>query len=104
MAIVISDACPIIDCLIVLVMSLNKVKLLTVLSPCGSRQAHLLPLTFTSNFLMFMVIFFIIILSFRANWVRVNGTKYQAPCVLVVGTEEDPVFGHVHNVLVYVRK
>lgn len=46
---------------------------------------------------MIVSIFFL-----RAKWVKVNGTKYQTPCVLVVGTtvEEEPVFGNVTSILV----
>ncbi len=33
------------------------------------------------------------------NWVKVSGTKYQTPCVLIV-EEEDPTIGNVHQILV----
>ena len=36
-----------------------------------------------------------------------NGTKYQTPCVLVVGhldDDEEPLFGHVLGVLVYCQE
>ena len=38
---------------------------------------------------------------YRANWVIVNGTKYQTPCLLIIGKteEEDPLFGSVCRVL-----
>lgn len=37
----------------------------------------------------------------RANWVKVSGTKYQTPCILVIGSEDnEPIFGDVTNVLV----
>ncbi len=39
----------------------------------------------------------------RANWVRVCGTKYQTPCILVIGSKDDePIFGDIDNVLVLV--
>ena len=39
----------------------------------------------------------------RANWVKVNGTKYQPPCAIVVGKteEEEPLFGSINKVLVF---
>ena len=38
----------------------------------------------------------------RANWVRVNGTKYQTPCALVVEKSDDKelLFGKVISILV----
>lgn len=38
----------------------------------------------------------------KANWVKVNGTKYQTPCILVIwkNEEEDPLFGSVSSILV----
>lgn len=46
-------------------------------------------------------------LSYRANWVKVHGTKYQTPCALVVGQsdeDEDLLFGHVLGVLVHCKE
>ena len=38
---------------------------------------------------------------FRANWVELNGTKYQTPCIVVVGCENDElIFGDVTKILV----
>lgn len=38
---------------------------------------------------------------YRANWVRVNGTKYQMPCAIVIGMDEDePKFGSVENIYI----
>ena len=39
----------------------------------------------------------------RANWVKVNGTKYQSPCALVVGQSDDEelIFGSVLSTLVH---
>ena len=38
---------------------------------------------------------------YRANWVQVNGTKYQMPFAVVVGKKEDDlVFGKVENIYV----
>ena len=41
--------------------------------------------------------------NFRANWVIVNGTKYQAPCVLNIGKTEDEdfLFGKVVSILIH---
>ena len=42
--------------------------------------------------------------SYRANWVKINGTKYQTPCAIVVGQsdeDEELLFGHVLGVLVH---
>ena len=38
----------------------------------------------------------------RANWVIVDGTKYQTPCVLIVGKteEEDLIFGKVLSIFI----
>lgn len=37
----------------------------------------------------------------RVNWVKVNGTKYQTPCALIVNlVDEDPLIGNIHNILV----
>lgn len=44
---------------------------------------------------------------FSANWVKVNGTKYQIPCALVVGKsqdgEDDLMFGEVLRILVNLK-
>ena len=43
----------------------------------------------------------------RANWVKVNGTRYQTPFAVVIGQsdkEEELLFGHVLNVLVYSKE
>ena len=39
-------------------------------------------------------------LFFRANWVKVNGTKYQAPSALLIENNEDPIFGKITDVFV----
>lgn len=38
----------------------------------------------------------------RANWVVVNGTKYQKPCMLIIGTTDsgEPIFGNVKRILI----
>jgi hypothetical protein len=43
------------------------------------------------------------ILLCSAKWVKVNGTKYQTPCALVVGKDEadELEFGKVENIYVY---
>ena len=43
--------------------------------------------------------------NFSANWVKVNGTKYQTPCGLIVGKtdQEEPIFGEVRRILVDVK-
>lgn len=46
-------------------------------------------------------------LLYRANWVKINGTKYQTPCALVVGQsdeDEELLFGHVLSVLVHCKE
>ena len=39
---------------------------------------------------------------YRANWVKVNGTKYEVSCVLIVGktSDEELQFGEVTRILV----
>ena len=39
--------------------------------------------------------------AYRVNWVRVNGTKYQKPCGLLLGkNDEDFKFGRVVDIFV----
>ena len=41
--------------------------------------------------------------TFRANWVIVDGTKYQRPCVLIAGKmeDEDLIFGNVVSIFIH---
>ena len=67
-------------------------------------------------FLVIVIVFSIIIICFeylyinnifikfcRANWVIMNGTKYQTPCTLIVGKMEDDnlIFGNVINIFIH---
>lgn len=36
----------------------------------------------------------------RANWVILNGATYKSPCILVVGSDEYPVFGKLCSIYV----
>ena len=36
----------------------------------------------------------------RATWVRVNGTKYQVPCAIVIGKNDELEFGRVVSIYV----
>ena len=36
----------------------------------------------------------------RATWVRVNGTKYQVPCAIVIGNNDELEFGRVVSIYV----
>lgn len=39
--------------------------------------------------------------AYRANWVKVDGIKYQEPCALVIGQEEDNLkFGKITQIYV----
>ena len=38
--------------------------------------------------------------AYRANWVRVNGTKYQMPFAVVIGKDEELTFGNVTSIYV----
>ena len=42
-----------------------------------------------------------IILILRANWVEVNGVKYQSPCGVIIGENDTLLkFGHVMDIFV----
>ena len=42
---------------------------------------------------------FVFILFFSVNWVIINEITYKSPCVLVIGSDEYPLFGKIHTVL-----
>ena len=41
---------------------------------------------------------FVFIFFFNVNWV-INGITYKSPCVLVIGSDEYPLFGKIYTVL-----
>ena len=72
---------------------------------CGTTRRSHYQLNTTSSKLWWYLITFTYSTIFRANWVRVNGTKYDTPRLLVFGkTDEDKLlFGEVTRILVDIK-